>query len=189
MLNSVIWENLDTKTTDKAKGKELTPLTVNKNEYAAEFLGSEGEIYETQLNTCTCPAYQTFFRGRPCKHMARLAMELGLIPSDGMQTDYDYMRSLHDRLSFKRYIEQLPLTTLLEAARGLRRLRKRQKLMPSDYSPDARAVFERYATADSSNRLVLLSDTKSEADKTIEAMTVLIGRYCIENDDIEIIEP
>ena len=52
---------------------------------------ASGRIYSTTLKDCTCPDFQK--RGKPCKHMYRLAMELDLInlpQFEGREDDYTF---------------------------------------------------------------------------------------------------
>ena len=61
-----------------AQKEETTPQagSVDKDRQTAVFWGSGSEPYQTTLASCTCGA----FRGKaPCKHIYRLAMELGII--------------------------------------------------------------------------------------------------------------
>ena len=58
-----------------ARSSKLTPVKVDKDDLYGYFQGSSGR-YETWLDKCPCG---DFHRGqRPCKHMYRLAMELGV---------------------------------------------------------------------------------------------------------------
>lgn len=48
-----------------------------------EIRGASGAVYRTTLNDCTCPDFQ--HRHQPCKHMCRIALELGLLSDLGEQ--------------------------------------------------------------------------------------------------------
>lgn len=50
-------------------------FTIGTNGCSAVFFGSSPEPYETTQESCTCVDFVR--RGQPCKHMYRLAMELG----------------------------------------------------------------------------------------------------------------
>ena len=65
-----------------AKKPELTPLSIDTVLCTGYFSGSSGK-YITSLQDCQCGDF--FKRRKPCKHIYRLAMELGLFPADGMQ--------------------------------------------------------------------------------------------------------
>lgn len=71
---------------------ELTPLQINRENGIALFAGSGGKVYETNLDSCSCPDFAIQGFTQPCKHMIRLAMEMNMIPSDGMQTDIEDAR-------------------------------------------------------------------------------------------------
>lgn len=59
-----------------ARSAKLTPVKVDENDLYAYFQGGHGR-YETFLDTCPCGDFQR--SKRPCKHIYRLAMELGLL--------------------------------------------------------------------------------------------------------------
>lgn len=61
---------------EKAKSAHCTPLGVEKNVGFAVFSGAHG-IYNTTLEKCNC--YDNASSSYPCKHIIRLAIELGLI--------------------------------------------------------------------------------------------------------------
>lgn len=62
---------------------ENTPVEIIPEEARGVFSGAHG-IYNTTLEDCTCVDFQR--RNLPCKHIYRLAIELGLLEGD-MQTD------------------------------------------------------------------------------------------------------
>lgn len=59
-----------------ARTAECTPLDLYADEQRAIFSGSHG-VYSTSLEECTCVDFKR--RKLPCKHIYRLAIELGLI--------------------------------------------------------------------------------------------------------------
>lgn len=62
-----------------AKSAKLTPIKIDIDDMYGYFQGSHGK-YETWLNTCPCGDFR---RSRlPCKHIYRLAMELGVFQGD-----------------------------------------------------------------------------------------------------------
>lgn len=65
----------------KRQGRSLTypmSFTLNKKKKTARFSSSSDlPYYETSLSGCTCYDFQG--RGLPCKHIYRLAVELGVI--------------------------------------------------------------------------------------------------------------
>lgn len=61
---------------DSSKSASCTPDSLDKNNYCAKFHGRRGN-YETHLYSCTCTDFSR--RSLPCKHIYRLAFELGLL--------------------------------------------------------------------------------------------------------------
>ena len=61
---------------ESAKSAKLTPVKVDKDDLYAYFQGRHGR-YETFLDECPCGDFRR--SKRPCKHIYRLAMELGLL--------------------------------------------------------------------------------------------------------------
>ena len=68
---SAVLSRFQTANTKNVRFAEITP--------AGKAIGSQGEVYHVTLNSCTCPDFQT--RKIPCKHMLKLAMELGVLSS------------------------------------------------------------------------------------------------------------
>ena len=58
----------------RAKSSNMTPGLVDHTTKTGKFDGSKG-TYQTTLNSCTCPDFMT--RQLPCKHIYKLAMQLG----------------------------------------------------------------------------------------------------------------
>lgn len=67
--------------------KENTPLSIDSAAQSGTFVGSNGESYHTELDNCTCADFSIRGASYPCKHMYRLAMELGLMPSSSIVSD------------------------------------------------------------------------------------------------------
>lgn len=63
---------------------DLTPIDIDKIHECGTFGGRHG-TYHTTLQQCDCYDFST--RGIPCKHMYRLAYELGLIRINGVKSD------------------------------------------------------------------------------------------------------
>lgn len=55
------------------KGDRVGPL--NANSQTAKIFGRDGSPYQVSMAECDCSDFQR--RGLPCKHMIRLALELG----------------------------------------------------------------------------------------------------------------
>ena len=90
-----------------AKAAKMTPVLVNKEDLFAYFQGNHGR-YETFLDSCSCGDFRR--SKRPCKHIYRFAMELGLIDSD-FYTDSD---KIPTPLS-----ERLPLESVIDLVESL----------------------------------------------------------------------
>ena len=73
-----------------AQQSKTSPLSVDKEHETGVFYGSGKEPYQTSLASCTCNDFVK--RKKPCKHVFRLAMELGII-----DTAYKTGRSTGER--------------------------------------------------------------------------------------------
>lgn len=88
----------------RLKSSKSTHLeSIDKSVPCAVFRSSDGDdTYHTTLENCECVSYFVN-RDTPCKHMVRLAMEIGIIDADGFtpssrrQHDLSEMRT---QLSF-----------------------------------------------------------------------------------------
>ena len=67
---------------NNSKSKDTTPVSVS--EHSGVFHGSKKD-YSTTLLTCSCRDFA--IRKKPCKHMYRLAYELGVYMFDGVISD------------------------------------------------------------------------------------------------------
>lgn len=83
---------------ERAVKAELKPHTLNKKDLSGEFVSaSTGEIYNTTLTNCTC---MSFIRdGKPCKHMYRLAYELGYMDPPKDLSYGDTKNDLKDKIN------------------------------------------------------------------------------------------
>ena len=59
-----------------AQSKSLTPVKIDKESAVGYFQGRRGR-YKATLESCQCGDF--LYTGGPCKHMLRLAMELGVL--------------------------------------------------------------------------------------------------------------
>lgn len=81
-----IWESEAPKDEGRIKRAakvKVDSLSINENECKGVFIGSEGTIYQTDLETCSCPDFAIKQGNIPCKHILRLAMEAGIINANG----------------------------------------------------------------------------------------------------------
>lgn len=60
---------------------------------STDMQGSNGEIYHVSLSSCTCTDFTT--RKIPCKHMLKLALEIGLLSSIDVKDCVSAYESLH----------------------------------------------------------------------------------------------
>jgi len=91
-----------------AKSSKLTPIKIDSDDLYGYFQGSHGR-YETWLDHCPCG---DFIRSKlPCKHIYRLAMELGVINMDYSSNKIDIPTVRSERFSLEEtvdIIESLP---------------------------------------------------------------------------------
>lgn len=71
-------------------------ISIDPSVPCAEFLSSDKESqYHTTLEACECVSYFVN-RDTPCKHMVRLAMELGILDSNGFTPKSKVMHDLSE---------------------------------------------------------------------------------------------
>ena len=63
-----------------AQQSKTSPTSIDREHETGVFYGSGKLPYQTSLAACTCNDFVK--RKKPCKHVYRLAMELGIIPLD-----------------------------------------------------------------------------------------------------------
>lgn len=81
-----------------AKTSACTPLSVSQTDAVGSFSGSHG-TYETTLESCTCVDFVR--RKLPCKHIYRLAIELGLLEGSAASDSSKVKRPAPPGLSLK----------------------------------------------------------------------------------------
>ncbi len=59
---------------------KMTPLSLDRDSQTCQIQGSGKAPYNVSLVECTCSDFTR--RKKPCKHMYRLAMELGIFPAE-----------------------------------------------------------------------------------------------------------
>lgn len=65
---------------NSAQQSKTSPTSIDREHETGVFYGSGKLPYQTSLAACTCNDFVK--RKKPCKHIYRLAMELGIIPLD-----------------------------------------------------------------------------------------------------------
>lgn len=87
-MNFGIWDDSvqmhpeQVKRFERALTSKLIPISVDVSNKTGVFNGSHSKPYNTTLENCTCSDF--IRRQLPCKHIYRLAIELGLIDTDGL---------------------------------------------------------------------------------------------------------
>jgi hypothetical protein len=122
------------KRANSALAKELTPLSLDVDNGCAVFAGSGGNVYETWLNECTCIDFHIRGSVAPCKHMYRLAMEMGLFSSEGRQSDLPAARAKIQIEVIRKFLTSAPFP---DAARVFSFINAVfSKAQPSESLPD-----------------------------------------------------
>lgn len=97
----------------RAQSVACTPIEFNRDDSCGVFSGKNG-IYKTTLNNCTCVDFNR--RKLPCKHIYRLAIELGLIDETAESDIRKVKRPTPPGYSYDEaidIIERLPTASLL----------------------------------------------------------------------------
>lgn len=105
--NAWIWkdrapDSIDAGRLKRAKELKILEISTQSDNCSATYQGSKGNQYITSLTMCSCPDFAIHQGKDPCKHIIRLAMETGIINSNGNTPDQqrrsDFLR-LHDELA------------------------------------------------------------------------------------------
>ncbi len=92
-----------------AKNAECTPIELHREESKGVFSGSHGQ-YITTLSECTCVDF--YLQHQPCKHMYRLAMELGEIPGDYISDIAKIKKKVDDGMTLESAVETVETLSL-----------------------------------------------------------------------------
>nr|MBQ4456229.1 hypothetical protein [Clostridia bacterium] len=106
----------------KALSGELTPIDKNYADQIFSFVGSEGGIYTTTLDECTCADFAIQGGVKPCKHMIRMAMELGLYPNAGMVSDPEAANAKYYLGILRQFVHEANLIRAVEAVQLINNL-------------------------------------------------------------------
>lgn len=80
------WSSLSDRALHNAEAiKSSSILSIDRDDESASFMGSSGDLYHVTLESCTCIAFSRCSND-PCKHMIRLAQELGCFSEMCCQT-------------------------------------------------------------------------------------------------------
>lgn len=120
-----------------AQSNKLTPVKLDKTDLYAYFQGAHGK-YETFLDSCPCV---DFVRSkRPCKHIFRLAMELGLLEVSFQSDEAAIPTEKSDIVSLQETIDKIELLSV-GAQRLLRYIANATKNTPCTLV-DKNQIFE-----------------------------------------------
>lgn len=119
-----MFDYIDEKRRKSALSGDMTPFEVDSEHKCGKFLGSRGDIYETSLDSCTCFDFDVNGHISPCKHIIRLAMELGELPNDGMITDLKKTYIKYYIGVLKKYVREAPLWDVIYLMSLLNKLSK-----------------------------------------------------------------
>lgn len=87
---------------ETAKSAKLTPIKIDNQDFFGYFQGSRGR-YETFLDHCPCGDFR---RSKlPCKHIYRLAIELGLMDADVIHNINAIVTPENERISLDKTID------------------------------------------------------------------------------------
>lgn len=98
-----------------AKKANLTPISIDKNNLCGEFAGSSK--YKTTLENCTCIDFNR--RKLPCKHMYRLAIELGVMNETAASDKTKIRTPKSDRFTLNELVDRVE--SLSDSQRSLLR--------------------------------------------------------------------
>lgn len=180
-------ENIDEKRYKSAMAAELTPLSIDTSTKSGRFAGSTGEIYDTTLFSCTCIDFEFNNETLACKHILRLAMELNLIPNDGMVSDVQKAYAKYYLGVLKTFAKTAPLMESIRLFSIILKL-----LKSSGYScqndilsfagvPDlmSSGLFE----LTKKEKFKTKKDYKKDFNSLQKAVEARVGKFVIENID------
>ena len=104
---------------NSAMKKELTPLELSPDDQSGRFVGSEGNIYQTTLDNCTCADFAIQGYTQPCKHMIRLAMEYNMISGAGRASDPEAIKGKYHLGRARQFIHVETLPKVIQFAKSL----------------------------------------------------------------------
>lgn len=93
------WEPVDAGRANRALKVKVSSLELSSDDPCATFIGSSGTEYTCTLDDCTCPDFAINERKgnrQPCKHIIRLAMELGILNKEGRTAGQQLEKDISD---------------------------------------------------------------------------------------------
>ena len=127
------WETIDEKRMSRAKEKEMTPILLDLEHGTASFPSSDGGTYTATLEDCNCPDFSIQGGTMPCKHICRLAMEMGVIDNTGMESDIEVAEHKLGKGNLLRLARKGELLSTAALFHALFRITKRDKVNYSDF--------------------------------------------------------
>lgn len=159
-----------------AKTAACTPLSISNEDATGVFSGSSG-VYNTTLETCTCVDHKR--RKLPCKHMYRLAIELGVLNETAAADVSQIKRPASYGLSLEEAVdilETLPVSSQLVLKNTLLNKLFRKRETYKQKKPDG--VAELIASGlviDASDGAVSISDQLVNCKRKL--YTYLLRKY------------
>lgn len=171
-----------------AQSKKLTPILIDRNDLFGYFQGSHGK-YETFLDTCSCG---DFIRSkRPCKHIFRLAMELGVM-GDGFETDKASIPAVLSEQTpleeMVNIVEKLPESVQRTLLYAIRNMTSKEPCKDIIISDDLNVLFAA-GILEKAGEPVIVWKNKSDLVKTMEDAGLEVPKmkfedlkdYCLKN--------
>lgn len=129
------FSDIDPKRKKAALDGSLTPLEVRFDERSGQFASSDGSPHIATLHDCSCMDFRiNLSQSSPCKHIIRLAMELGECDSEGMVTDQTAALAKHSAGVLEWNIRNIPISEAAELITICSALKNRKGIA---FAPDA----------------------------------------------------
>ena len=158
-----------------ARSAECTPLSIDREEMTGTFSGSHG-TYVAALNSCSCTDFLR--RRKPCKHMYRLAAELGVFDLGPLSSDASKVKAPAPTSAQRKAvlgevvekIEQLPVQAQKILMELLRFAYKDEPMFCEDSEPLAAMIADGLISAEQDPERVLQAKRR---DETLDGLAAL----------------
>ncbi len=149
---------------ENALSGETTPLELNLEDQTALFASNQDSApYQTTPEHCTCKGY--VFNGGMCRHIARLAIELGWLDAGTPVSDIALAKQLQSKSDFFSSLNALPLGKAIDIVRFIdSAFSSSKKLKVSD---DVFGLADSYFFSVENGKLIKNKSAKSDA-KTLK---------------------
>ena len=179
-------ELVDDARRNKALSGELTPISVDRENRTGKFVGSKANVYDTSLDSCTCVDFiVNLGQQKPCKHMIRLAMELGEYPDHGMIFDPFTVNQKYYIGVLRNYIHYAPLAKAVQAVQILNAIEETGSFPNNDALNFAGvpSLVEcgLFTTKGKKSKIVPEKQAKKELDGLRHLLTVRLGTLIYDN--------